>query len=434
MPENRIELQQTQKLSQSLQTALHLLCADLDALADSMQQAIQENPALEYVPPQKSPQDYAMHVRAHYRAGRGEAPGVELAAAADTAMDELEQQLRLSSLPEATARAARQMLHMLSPRGFFPETLEAFSAESGVPIETARRALEAVQALEPAGIGARTLEECLELQLRNRPDADPLCRVLIREHLQDIAKGCLRQIVRQTGASAAHVQQCVETIRSLSPAPCSLYEDAVQYIMPEFSVEVMDNGELAILFHNDYYPTLRPDDNFRRLAQTLTGEELAFARRMQSSAHQLLQAIEMRQATMEKVAQIIVREQRSFFLGEYSLVPLRIEDAAKEIGVHETTVYRALQNKYLYCRRGTFPLAHFFQKEISGGASTARVKEIIRDICRENGRMSDREITQALADRGIVLSRRTVAKYRATMDIDSSFRRRAKETDKRSNL
>ena len=114
-----------------------------------------------------------------------------------------------------------------------------------------------------------------------------------------------------------------------------------------------------------------------------------------------------------------------FFLGQYSLVPLRVDDAAAEIGVHETTVYRAIQGKYLTCARGTYPLNHFFQKEIAGGTSAARVKEIIRELCAENGRMSDRAIAEALEKQGISLSRRTVAKYRSQMDIDSSFRRRA---------
>ena len=123
------------------------------------------------------------------------------------------------------------------------------------------------------------------------------------------------------------------------------------------------------------------------------------------------------------------QEQRAFFLGEYSLLPLGIEDAAREIGVHETTVYRALQGKYLSCARGTFPLAHFFQKEVSGGISTVRVKEIIADICRENDRLSDRAIAEELERRGVTLSRRTVAKYRAQMNIDSSFRRSAEEKE-----
>jgi len=424
MTENRLEVQQTQKLSQGLQTTLRLLSLDLDGLSEYMLRAVQENPALEYVPPQKSAQDYAMQVKTRFRGSRGDYSASDLADPTDTAMEDLEQQLRLSGLDDATVRIAEQMLHLLSPRGYFTQELDEFAAEAGISRDAAQKALDAVQTLEPAGIGARTVEECLELQLRARHDADPLCYDLIRMHLLDIGRGNLRQITKETGAALSRVRSCVDTIRSLNPAPCALRMEAVQYIMPEFSVEADENGRLTIQFHNDYYPSFRQDATFRRLADTLEGDEAAYARRMQSSAAQLIRAVEMRQSTMEKVARIILREQQAFFLGQYSLVPLRIDEAAREIGVHEATVYRAIQGKYLYCARGTFPLSHFFQKEISGGASTARVKEIIREICREDGSLSDRAIAEALEKRGITLSRRTVAKYRAQLEIDSSFHRR----------
>ena len=228
MTENRLEVRQTQKLSQSLQTAIHLLSLDLDELSSEMQKAIQENPALEYVPPQKSAQDYAMLVKARYRGSRGDYSSPDTAAATDTAMEDLEQQLRMCGLDNSTARAAEVMLHSLSPRGYFTQELDAFAAEMGISADTARRALEAIQSLEPAGVGARTVEECLTLQLHARPDADPLCYDLVRVHLLDIGKGNLRQIARETGATLAHVRQCVEVIRGLSPAPCSLSEGMVQ--------------------------------------------------------------------------------------------------------------------------------------------------------------------------------------------------------------
>lgn len=423
MTENRLEVQQTQKLSQSLQTVITLLSLDLDGLSDSMLKAVQENPALEYVPPQKSAQDYALHVKARFRGGRGDYRNPDVASSADTAMEDLEQQLRMCGLDAPTARVAEVMLHMLSPRGYFTQELDAFAAEAGLPIGVVRNALEAIQMLEPAGVGARTVEECLTLQLQARPGVDPLCYDLVRIHLLDIGKGNLRQIAKETGATMAHVKACVDVIRGLNPIPCSLHNETVQYIMPEFSVEAGTDGALSIQFHNDFYPSFRQDENFGKLAEMLDGEALAYARRMQASANQLIHAIEMRQTTMEKVARIIVREQRAFFLGQYSLVPLRIDDAAREIGVHETTVYRALQNKYLYCARGIFPLSFFFQKDVSGGTSTVRIKELIRELCRENGKMSDRAIAEALEKRGISLSRRTVAKYRSRMEIDSSFRR-----------
>lgn len=425
MTETRLEVQQTQKLSQGLQTIIHLLSLDLNELSEYMFKAVQENPALEYVPPRKSPQDYAMQVRTRYSGGRrsAEETDLELAASPETDIEDLEQQLRLSRLDADTVHLARHILHLLTSRGYFTEDLDAFAVENGVSPEKALRALEAVQALEPAGIGARSVEECLELQLRCRQSVDPLCYDLIRLHLLDIGKGDLRRIARETGASMERIRHCVDTIRGLSPSPCSLHSEAVQYIMPEFSVEADSEDKLTILFHNDYYPSLRPDANFQRLSETLTGEEAAYARRMLSSASQMIRAVEMRQSTMEKIAGIIVREQHAYFLGQYSLIPLRIDETAKELGIHEATVYRAIQGKYLYCSRGTFPLSYFFQKNLSGGVSTARVKEIIREICQSDDRLSDRAITEELQKRGITLSRRTVAKYRSQLEISSSFTR-----------
>ena len=429
MTENRLEVRQTQRLSQGLQTVVHLLSLDLDGLSEYMLHAVQENPALEYVPPQRSVQDYVMQVKTRFRAGRGGIGETDMAVSSDTTMDDLEQQLRLSGLDEETVRVAGQMLQLLSPRGYFTQKLDEFAEEAGISLEAAQRALDAVQSLEPAGIGARTVEECLELQLRTRFDVDPLCYELIRMHLLDISRGNIRQITRETGAAQARVRACVDTIRGLNPVPCSLQAGAVQYIMPEFSVEADANAQLTIQFHNDYYPSFRQNTSFLRLAGKLEGDEAAYARRMQSSASQLIRAVEMRQTTMEKLARIIVREQRAFFLGQYSLLPLRIEEAAGEIGVHEATVYRAIQGKYLCCSRGTFPLSHFFQREISGGVSPARVKEIMQEICRNDGRLSDRAIAEELEKRGITLSRRTVAKYRSQMDINSSFYRSTKEKE-----
>lgn len=430
MPQNRLEIQQTQKLSQSMQTVIRMLSMDLDELSAYMHKAVQENPALEFVPPKKSAHDYAMLVKTHYRGGRGEYRNSDIAAP-DNMLEDLQQQLRLAGLDADVRRAAVRLLHALSPRGFLLQNLQEFAEEAGVSREIAQRALDAVQALEPAGVGARSLEECLCLQLRDRPDVDELCFEIIRSHLVDISKGSLRQIAKETGAPMSRVLACLDVIRSLTPFPCSLDKGDVQYIRPEFSIEADADGQLTILFHNDYFPSFRRDESFWRLAETLQGEELAFARRVQTTASQLLRAVEMRQSTMEKVAGIIAREQQAFFLGQYSLMPLRIEEAAREIGVHETTIYRALQGKYLCCARGMFPLNHFFQKEVSGGVSTARVKEIISEICRERGRMSDRAIAEELEKRGISLSRRTVAKYRAQMNIDSSFRRSVEEKERK---
>ena len=425
MAQAKLEVQQTQKMSQSMTTALRLLSFDLTEMSEYMTRQIQENPSLEYVPPVRSPQDFVSRVRIHYSASMDDPdrdPGET--AAPETAYADLEQQLRLSGLDRDTRHLAIRMLHMLNARGYFIQDLDEFALETGVPVQRVKTALQAIQSLEPAGIGARNIEECLSLQLVQKENVDPLCYDLIKSYLLEISKGNYRLIARETGATIAHVRQCVEVIRTLTPIPCILHEEKSQFIMPEFSVEADERDELSIIFYNDYYPTFRADPTFLRLSETLSGQEREWARKMIEETSQLIRAIEMRQTTIERVANIIVREQRAFFLGRYSLLPLRCDTVAGEMGVHESTVYRAIHNKYLYCTRGTFPLQYFFQREYSGGTSAARVKEIIRSICEADPKLSDRQITETLERRGIRLSRRTVAKYRSQLNITSSFERK----------
>ncbi len=423
--ETRLEMQQTQKLSQSMQMVIHLLSLDLNSLSEFMIKATGENPALEYVPPKRSAFDYAVRMQGRMGSGGGNREGaIEAVPAVTTAMEDLEQQLRLSELDRDVYQTALQMLWTLTPRGYFTTGLGAFAAEVGVSHETAKKALAAVQSLEPPGIGARNVEECLELQLRAKADVDPLCFDLVRIYLLEIGKGDLRQIAKETGTSVPRVRRCVEVIKSLTPAPCSLREEPVQYIVPEFAVEVDVDGHLTIQFYSDYYPTFRQDENFRKLTEVMNKEDAAYAHKLLRSASQILRAIDMRQSTMEKVARIIVERQQAFFRGQYSLLPLRIDAVAKELGVHETTVYRTIQNKYLYCARGIFPLSHFFQRDVTEGNSADRIKDAIRTICSEDDKLSDQKIADALDKQGIRISRRTVAKYRAQMEIGSSYQRK----------
>jgi len=407
-----------------MQMAIHFLSLDRDSLREEINKAISENPALEYVPARRTPSRPNMRGAANYGGGGGEqAMMANIPAAEETQLTDLEQQLRLSGQPADIVSTARYMLRQLTPRGYFTQDIGEFAAECGVSADTARGALKAVQALEPTGIGARNVEECLELQLRQRMDADPLCYDLIRQYLPELARGNIRQVAVKAGASVARVRQCLMTIRSLNPIPCSLDEESIRYITPEFSVDVSAGNQLTIEFHNDFCSLLRRDETFSRLAGTLPDNERRDARRMLAAASQLISAVQMRQATMEKIARVIVREQSAFFLGFYNLVPLRIDETAREIGVHETTVYRALQGKYLYCSKGFLPLAQFFQHELPGGSSAMAVKDMILALCREKESLSDRAIAEALGKRGVSLSRRTVTKYRSQMDIDCSFRR-----------
>ena len=421
MTQTRLEQAQSQRLSPALQTALHLLSGNLDDLSYEMREAVQENPALELLPPDEAAPEIAVRLRMGYirTGGAQPEPGNR-----ESPMEALEEQLRFADLSPDIYRAALGVLHSLNPRGYFIQPLREYAEEAGIPPETAKEALHAVQALEPAGIGARDVAECLTLQLAARKDADPLCALIVRGYLMELSRRDYSAIARETQSSAARVRRCAETIASLTPAPVSLREEPVQYIVPEFAVERDAEDRLVTVFVSRAYPRLCIDPGFSRLAAGLTGDEAAYARDMLDSASRLLRAIELRQTTMEKLAGLIVRRQRAFFLSEYSLVPLTAAEAAAELGISESTVYRAIRDKYLWCSRGTFPLSHFFQQEVSSGVSRERVREMIADICLEKGKISDRAITEELLQRGITISRRTVAKYRAQLGIDSSFDRK----------
>ena len=417
MPATSLQLTQSQKLSQSLQVALRLLSGDLDDLAAYMREAVQENPALELVPPQQSAPEALVRIRIGSAGG-----AMRETARPESPLEALEQQLRLMPLPAPVLQAALSILRSLNPRGYFIQPLRDFSEETGIPYDTAKQALHAVQSLEPVGVGARDIAECLTLQLAVRKDADPLCETIVRGYLMELASRSYDQIAKETGVPLSRIQRCAELIRSLSPAPVSLSEEPVQYILPEFCVEADASGGLTAVFSSAYYPALRQDAEFLRIAEEGT-EGAAYARQLLFSANQVIRAVDLRQSTMERIARLILDRQRGFFLSGCALLPLSCRQAAEDLGVSESTVYRALQNKYLYCARGTFPLSHFFQSEISGGVSRNHVRELIAELCGSGDRMSDREIAEALASRGITISRRTVAKYRQQQRIDSSYRR-----------
>lgn len=168
-----------------MQTVIHLLSLDLDGLSDYLLKAIQENPALEYQPAQKSPQDYAMQVHSRYTGSRGGMVPETADPSSGTVLEELEMQLRCSGLEDDVCRVAVHMLRLLSSRGYFTQDLDTFAVESGISLSLAQQALEAVQGLDPAGIGARSVGECLELQLRRKTHVDPLCYEMIRPCLKN---------------------------------------------------------------------------------------------------------------------------------------------------------------------------------------------------------------------------------------------------------
>lgn len=420
MSETKIELRQTPKLSPEVQTAIRLLSLNSMELSGELGKLVQGNPALETVPPKKPIEEIAVFYQGRPRSGEA---SVQDGVTVESPREKYARELRFMIRDKAVYRHAVHLLYSLRANGTLEESLEDFAREEGISHELALRALEAVQALEPAGIGARSAAECLELQLKARPGADEMCYPIVREYLPLLAESRFTLIAGNLGIPRSRVLACRDTILALNPNPVDLDEPAPETIIPEFSVERNSSGETELVFYHDYYPTLRPDEDFRRLTKELTGEEKAFAGKMIRQADAILNAIALRQSTIRKIACLIAEKQRSFLLDGGTLVPVRVSSAAEELGLHPSTVYRAVQGKYFSCSRGVLPLSLMFQREITG-FSVAQVREKIRGLCEEAPSLSDSGIVEKLAEAGISISRRTVAKYRSAMGLKSSFRRR----------
>ena len=410
MPQVRQQISQSQKLSQSVCTAIHLLTMGTEELTEEINRAAAENPALEVAPPRLSPSG-----------GKGSPFSQEMPIAAkNSPLEDLKHQLKLAVSDPRLFSCALHLLYSLDSRGYLQQSLSSFAREEGISTLMAQKAMEAIQALEPAGIGARDLTECLLLQLKARPDTDPLCAEIVREYLERAAFGDDRTIARELGVTPERIENCMVVIRGLNPAPVDLDVSDISYVVPEFEVEWQPEGLPRITFFNDYFPTLRTDDDFLHLASSLSGEDKAFARKYILSARQLIRAVDLRQTTMEKLAKCIVKKQSAFFSGQGVLMPLTATEVAETLQVHPTTVYRAIRGKYLRCDQGTFPLSTFLQREISG-YSTYDVQRRVKEMCTENPKLSDRLIGERLKEEGISVARRTIAKYRAQMALCSSY-------------
>jgi RNA polymerase sigma-54 factor len=426
LAQQRLELKQQQKLSLSMQTIIHLLSLDYESLAEYMAKAVEENPALEYVPPVKSPMELTRFYSRTIKAPADYDWRTNIPNPVNPLMD-LEEQLRLSVHNENTKRIGLDILHSLDRRGYFTQKPKEMADDLGVSLKEFDSALRAVQALEPAGVGARNIEECLLLQLKAHKIDNPLCEELVLNHLPNIAKNRLKHIAKKTGADIQNIEKCIQIIRKLTPTPCSLSQGQVEYIIPEFTVNVDERDQLSLTFHRDYFPSFRPDASFVALIRQLEGDELAYARQLLNKAKQLIRAAQMRTSTIEKVANAIIKVQRPFFLGNDTLYALSYQEVANNLAVHESTIYRTVQNKYLACSQGLYPLSHFFQRQVGGNKSVATVKEMIKQLCKDGNKLSDQKIAEVLETRGVSISRRTVNKYRTQMNIASSYQRKTKK-------
>jgi RNA polymerase sigma-54 factor len=340
--------------------------------------------------------------------------------------------------PDDDARTiGRHVIFNLDENGLLPypleEILESPELRSRYTIEDIERVLKLVQGLEPKGIGARTLQEALLLQLD--PD-DPDCELkatLIRDHLVDINKNKLPKVAREMDLTIPQVKKLVSEIARLDPRPgAKLGGDRNAYIHPDVLVEWVD-GRYEITLEDDFFPRIRVSPQYKELLSNTDDPKVKdYVRKKLESAKWLVEAIQQRQNTLYRVCEEIFRVQRDYLdYGESHLKPLKMQEIADRVGIHVSTVSRAIADKWVQTPRGIVPLKFFFTggAETSDGATMSRlsVKQKVKDIIADEDKrnpLSDEQVAETLKKEGLEIARRTVTKYRKALKIPSSRQRR----------
>jgi RNA polymerase sigma-54 factor len=355
-----------------------------------------------------------------------------------TLADHLQSQLAIEVVPERVREAALSIIGNLDDNGYLMLPVEEIAQSEEFTIEEVESALKLVQSLDPAGVAARDLRECLLIQLDARNAVGGVAWQIVSNHMKLLENRHFKEIARQLGRPLEHVQIAMNVIRHLDARPGLRHSTAgARTVEPDVYIS-KDGDDYIIQLNDEDIPQLRLNGQYRRMLdreQEPSKEVRNYVKEKYASALQLMKNIEQRKQTILKVCQAIVRRQRDFLEnGIDQLKPMMIKEVAEEIGVHPSTVSRAVAGKYTHTPQGVFELRYFFSEAVQGpsGGGTPllilkrRVKKMIEE---EDPRqpLTDEQITTRLQSEGIQVTRRTVAKYREDMKIPSTHQRRVRD-------
>ena len=455
-------------LTPSLQQAIKLLPMSTLELADLLNQEVVENPMLEEVPTEDlQPAEAAVQqekaeeaksekgdswddsdyeyffgdylddgYRPHTPQEVKELPPIENTLATSSSLaDHLMWQVSLLPDEGELREIGSAIIGNLNDDGMLVASLDEIAAMGPWPIEQVEKALKVVQSFDPIGVAARDLQECLLLQIRHIGLEGTPTEKIITEHLRLLQGHNVPEIAKRLGMSIDDLKEHIEIIRHLDPKPGSRYNPSQShYVIPDVYVVKVEDQYVAVL-NEEGLPQLRISPVYRRLLDKSadnTSETRAYVKDKFRSALWLIKSVEQRQKTIYKVATSIITFQRDFLdHGIEYLKPLVLRDVASDIGMHESTVSRVVTNKYMHTPQGVFEMKYFFHSGISSSygesVSSVTIKQRIRKIIEaEDPRkpLSDSKIVSILQHEGLVLARRTIAKYREELKIPTSNQRK----------
>ena len=448
-------------LTPQLQRSIQLLQISSAELEEELAKAAEENPMLEYSPPDQLKEDAEPNekidmIQANWASS---APSRdddedwdtrhEQQAQVKSLLNYLEEQIQSLHIEAHVKQLVIYLAGCLDDRGYLPETLEDLASEihlelkitKAMALTQLKAALTELQTLDPAGIGAHSLAECLCLQIRRQMEFDTdnseklqLALNLAQQHLSKIAQkdwGKLRQIFKQPEAK---IMEAVAHIKTLQHNPGEQFDANIeQWISPDVFIKLNPKGKWVVHSNQAIKPRLTLNQEYSRILKENNAKKNNFALHQKMlEARWLIKNIEQREETILKVAEAIVERQQNFFhQGNIAMRPLVLREIAAAIGMHESTISRVTNNKYLACPAGIFEFKYFFSAQLSSekgqAVSATAVQSLIKQIILDEAPkkpISDNQITNLLASQGFVVARRTVAKYRELLRIPPAHLRK----------
>ena len=346
------------------------------------------------------------------------------------------EQAELTDCSDQEREALLYLIGSIDDNGFLTETVSNIALTSRIPYSSVNKASETLKTFDPPGIGTKDTQDCLATQLELRGRGNSIAAQILREHFQLLIRRRIPELGRKLGASTEEIQDAIEEIATLEPAPGKRFSpDSNAVIEPDVTVFKDEYDEWQIVLNNDYIPRLRISSTYKDMLAkgNLSKKEKEFMVERMRSGKFLINSIEQRQQTIERITVEILKLQSDFFdVGVAKLRPLTMSTVAQNVGVHETTVSRAIANKYIRTPHGVFAFKYFFTPGYKSGSgesvSNKSIKDMISHIIEEENPAkpySDQGIVNILTEKKIKIARRTVAKYREELGIlPTNLRRR----------
>ncbi|EAQ31100.1 RNA polymerase factor sigma-54 [Idiomarina baltica] len=358
----------------------------------------------------------------------------------DSLHDHLLWQMQLSHFTDEDAAIATAIIESIDERGYLTtdvtELVEAIALPE-VDVEEVAMVLKRIQRFDPVGVGARTIQECLSIQLQQLTDETPhknLALTLINDYMELMGARDYKGLQRKLRIDEAELKSTLRLIQTLNPYPGDVIDQKpTEYVIPDISV-VKKNGRWVVELNPDSVPKLRVNEEYAALSrQAKSSADSQYIKQHTQEARWFIKSLESRNDTLLKVAHCIVQRQQGFFEhGEEAMKPMVLNDVAEAVDMHESTISRVTTQKYLHCPRGIFELKYFFSSHVStetgGECSSTAIRALIKKLVAAENRakpLSDNKIAELIADQGIQVARRTIAKYRESLNIPSSSQRKS---------